>query len=65
MSFTYGGGKGGNFSGGDLVLTYDDPAGRYSVLVGYSEYHGKGLSPDFCTGYGPYRAFPGAMPFTR
>ena len=51
MSFTYGWGKGGSFSGGDLVLTYDDPAGRYSVLVGYSEYHGKGLTPCFGPGF--------------
>lgn len=65
MSFTYGWGKGGNFSGGDLVLTYDDPAGRYSVLVGYSEYHGKGLAPCFAPGYGIYRAYPGGVPFTR
>lgn len=43
ISYTYGRSKAGSFQGGDLVLTYDDPAHRFSVLVGYSEYHGKGL----------------------
>ena len=65
LGFTYGWGKGGDFSGGDLILTYDDPEGRYSVLFGYSEYHGKGLLPCYYPGYGPYRSYPGAMPFTR
>ncbi len=65
IGFTYGWGKGGSFSGGDIILTYDDPAGRYGVLVGYSEYEGKGLSPCTFPGYGPYRLYPGAMPFTR
>ena len=65
IGFTYGWGKGGSFTGGDIILTYDDPAGRYGVLVGYSEYQGKGLPPYYFPGYGPYRAYPGAMPFTR
>jgi hypothetical protein len=65
VSFTYGWGKGGSVSGGGIVLTYDDPEGRYSVLFGYSEYHGKGLLPCYYPGYGPYRSYPGAMPFTR
>ena len=55
IGFTYGWGKDGSFSGGDLVLTYDDPAGRYSVLVGYSEYHGKGLAPCFSRDFGLMR----------
>lgn len=58
MSFTYGWGKGGSFTGGDLVLNYDDPEGRYAVQVGYSEYHGKGLAPCFAPGYGLYRGYP-------
>ena len=56
IGFTYGWGKGGSVSGGDIVLSYEDPAGRYSVLFGYAEYHGKGLVPCFYPGYGP---FPG------
>jgi hypothetical protein len=43
MSYTYGRSSAGSFQGGELVLTYDDPADRFSVLVAYSEYHGKGL----------------------
>jgi hypothetical protein len=64
IGFTYGWGSGSSFSGGDIVLTHDDPAGRYSILVGYSQYQGKGLYPAFglFPGYGPY---PGAMPFSR
>jgi hypothetical protein len=65
ISFTYGTGKGGSFTGGDLVLTYDDPAGRYSVLVGYSEYQGKGVAPCFYPGYGYYRPYPGVIPVSR
>lgn len=65
LSFTYGWGKGGSVSGGDIILTYDDPAGRYSLLAGYSEYQGKGLAPCFSPGYGPYRPYPGALPFSR
>jgi|GEM_PF-1199742 len=65
IGFTYGWGKGGSFRGGEIILTYDDPAGRYGVLVGYSQYEGKGLSPCNFPGYGPYRLYPGAMPFTR
>ena len=65
ISFTYGTGKGGSVMGGDLVLTYDDPAGRYSVLVGYSEYQGKGLAPCFYPGYGFYRPYPGVMPVSH
>ena len=54
IGFTYGWGDGGSFSGGDIVLTQTDPAGRYSILVGYSEYHGKGLAPWCYPGVGPY-----------
>ncbi len=57
IGYTYGWGKGGSVSGGDIVLTYDDPAGRYSVLVGYSEYHGKGLAPCFYSGFGPFSGY--------
>jgi hypothetical protein len=59
VGFTYGWGDGGNFSGGDIVLTQTDPAGRYSVLVGYSQYQGEGTSSWLYPGYGPYRGpFP-------
>jgi hypothetical protein len=64
IGYTYGWGKGGSVSGGDIVLTYDDPAGRYSVLVGYSEYRGKGLAPCFYPGYGLLPGYgPYATPF--
>ncbi len=56
VSYTVGWSKAGSFQGGDLVVSYDDPAHRYSVLVGYSEYHGKGLPPWFLPGVGPGRA---------
>jgi hypothetical protein len=47
VSLTYGWSKGGNVRGGDLVLTYADPAHHFAVLVEYSEYHGKGLAPPY------------------
>ena len=65
LGFTYGWGKGGNVSGGDLILTYDDPAGRYSVLVGYAEYHGKGLAPCYFPFDSFYRPYPGGLPLSR
>jgi hypothetical protein len=56
ISYTMGWSKGGgNFQGSDIVVTYDDPKDRFSVLVGYSEYHGKGLPWCFYPGGGPYR----------
>ena len=45
VTFTYGWSKGGSVRGGDMVVTAQDPAGRYKITVGYSEYRGKGLSP--------------------
>jgi hypothetical protein len=65
LGFTYGWGKGGNVSGSDLILTYDDPAGRYSVLVGYAEYRGKGLVPCYYPGNGFYRPYPSVVPISR
>ncbi len=65
IGFTYGWGRGGTFSGGDIVLTYDDPAGRYSLLVGYAEYRGKGLLPCYDPGYGTYPVRPGVIPLSR
>jgi len=56
VSYTVGWSKAGSFQGGDLVVSYDDPEHRYSILVGYSEYHGKGLPPWFLPGAGPGRA---------
>ena len=57
ISYTYGWSKAGSFQGGGLVLTYDDPAHRFSVAVGYSEFHGKGLPYCFYPGGGPYRPY--------
>ncbi|MSU70474.1 MAG: hypothetical protein EXS39_06820 [Opitutaceae bacterium] len=45
FSLTYGWGKGGSVRGGEAVFTYDDPAHRFSLLFGYSEYHGNGYVP--------------------
>jgi len=56
IGFTYGWGEGGNFSGGDIILTQTDPAGRYSVLVGYSQYKSDGPLPWNYPGVGPYLA---------
>jgi hypothetical protein len=52
VSFTYGWGKGGSFTGGSLVLSYEDPLDRYAVVMGYTEFHGKGLVPCFYPDYG-------------
>lgn len=43
FSLSYGWGSGGySEKSGSMVLNYDDPAGRYSVTIGYSETHIKG-----------------------
>jgi hypothetical protein len=43
FSLSYGWGSGGyNEKTGSMLLNYDDPQGRYSVTVGYSESHVKG-----------------------
>lgn len=65
IGFTYGWGQGGTFSGGDVVLTASDPAGRYSMVLGYSEYHGEGLRPCYYPGHGTYPAGPGVIPMSR
>lgn len=62
ISFTYGWGPGGNTTGGDVILTYADPAGRYGVMVGYSTFRGPGLPLGYYPGYGPIRSYPGAVP---
>ncbi|MDB6093553.1 MAG: hypothetical protein JWM32_1115 [Verrucomicrobia bacterium] len=55
VSYTLGWSKAGSFQGGDIVLGYEDPARRFSVVVGYSEYHGKGLPWCVYPDAGPYR----------
>jgi len=65
ISFIYGWGQGGSVTGGDIVLAYDDPASRYSLLGGYSEYRGKGLLPCYYPGCDPYRPLPGAISISR
>jgi hypothetical protein len=65
VSFTYGWGKGGSFSGGGIVLSYVDPLDRYAVLVGYSEFHGKGLLPCYYSDYGPGGGCIGPLPLRR
>ncbi|MEO7412639.1 MAG: hypothetical protein ABIZ81_04720 [Opitutaceae bacterium] len=45
VSLTYGWSKAGSTRGGEMVVNLQDPAHRFSLSVGYSEYRGKGLSP--------------------
>lgn len=53
-SLSFGWGKDGySERTGAMQMTYDDPAGRYSVTIGYAESHVKG-GP----GYGVYRDGP-------
>ena len=62
ISYTVGGSKAGSFQGVGMVVTYDDPEHRYSVLVGYSEFRGKGLPYCFYPGGGPYRPYADGLP---
>lgn len=45
FTLTYGWGKGGSVKGAESVVTYVDPAHRFSLSVGYSQYSGSGLAP--------------------
>lgn len=58
FSLTYGWSKYGSTRGGDANVTYVDPRKRYSVTVGYSEYHGNGLAPY------PYTTSPYLSPYS-
>ncbi len=64
FSLSYGWGSGGySERSGSMVVNYDDPAGRYSVTIGYRETHVKG-GP----GYGVYRdgeVLPDGVPYRR
>lgn len=55
FSLSYGWGKGGySERTGSMMMTYDDPAGRYSVTLGYTESHVKGGQGVYLDGP-PYR----------
>ena len=71
LSFTVGAGShGSNFYGTSMDLTATDPSGRFTIGVGVSDYHGKGLlalcAPDapyapFGPPYGPYGPYGPAL----
>lgn len=54
ISLSYGVGKGYDERTGGMTLSYEDPARRFSVVVGYSESHIKGNIPYYRDGYGGY-----------
>ncbi len=54
VSLSAGWSKAGNFIGGDAVVALQDPAHKFEVVIGYSEYHGKGL-------FGPAGCLPGDL----
>jgi hypothetical protein len=47
VSLTYGWSKEGDVRGGSMVVSLQDPAHRFTVLIGYSEFRGKGNAPYF------------------
>jgi hypothetical protein len=71
LSFTVGAGShGSSFYGTSMDLTATDPSGRFTIGVGVSDYHGKGLlalcGPDAPYGplgppYGPYGPYGPAL----
>jgi hypothetical protein len=54
LSFTVGGGHGSSFYGTSEDLFVTDPLGKFTLGLGFSEYHGKGLGGL----YGPYCPIP-------
>lgn len=71
LSFTVGAGShGSSFYGSSIDLTATDPSGKFTIGVGVSDYHGKGLlalcGPDAPYGplgspYGPYGPYGPAL----
>ncbi len=71
LSFTVGAGShGSSFYGTSMDLTATDPSGKFTIGVGVSDYHGKGLlalcGPDAPYGplgppYGPYGPYGPAL----
>jgi hypothetical protein len=60
LSFTVGGGShGSSFYGTSMDLNVTDPSGRFTIGVGFDQYHGKGYFPLFgpYALYGPYSAY--------
>ena len=58
VSLSYGWSKAGSTRGGEMVVSVQDPAHRFSLSVGYSEYRGKGLSPVYDPTDDSYRYRP-------
>ncbi len=56
VSVFAGGGKGSSFYGTAFDVNVTDPSGKFSLAVGVSTVHSKGLPP--CLFYGPYAGFP-------
>ena len=52
FSLSYGVGKGFSERTGAMTLNYEDPVRGFSIMVGYSETHGKGRLPLYRDGYG-------------
>jgi hypothetical protein len=54
ISLSYGFGKGYDERTGGITLSYEDPARRFAVVVGYSESHIKSNLPMYRDGFGGY-----------
>jgi hypothetical protein len=55
MSLTYGWSKNGSTRGGEMVISLQDPARRFAINIGYSEYHDKGPTPVYDPMDDPFR----------
>jgi hypothetical protein len=59
LSLIVGGGHGSSFYGSSVDLSVTDPSGKFTLGVGYEQFHGKGFYPLVgpYAGYGPYSAY--------
>jgi hypothetical protein len=59
VSMTFGGGHGSSFYGTSIDLSVTDPSGKFTLGVGYEQFHGKGFYPLVgpYAPYGPYSAY--------
>jgi len=60
LSFTVGGGHGSSFYGTSEDLFVTDPSGKFTLGIGFSDFHGKGLFGP----YGPYCQIPYGSPLS-
>jgi hypothetical protein len=61
MSLSYGWSSAGSTRGGEMIINLQDPAHRFSINIGYSQYQGSGVGPIYDPTDESYRYRPTAV----